>query len=302
MDYVTSYYKDLCEQLQAKLNIVGNNLKQLNEIKQSRALRLAKVNPDDPRVLSAMGRQAYRLAKTGVAQDVETDNLVRGFGLQPSQAMYNTGYASSYVGSANFAPEIIDMPGARLPARSVGETEAQRETGNKNFSQMFNPEQQKAAPIAARKAAQLNTNIAALGRSRGIARGTINNPGLAPHFQSGKPVELEIDDYDIGDGEYRFDTRDTYGNRYTVVQGMEDGREYRTRNSITAYPTSYLSQRYLRKDGKNMVDPSRRDMRTYLQPEAGIEIVDADKDGDRDTLDAVAYHLRHAQLSQRRTN
>lgn len=300
MNYLTNYYKNLSEQLQEKIIILENNLRQLDEIKQSRAMRLAKRNPEDPRVLSAMARQAYRLAKTGVAQDVETDNLVRGFGLQPAQAMYNTGYASNYVGSANFNPEQIDMPGARLPARSVGETEAERETGNKDFSRMFNPQQQTAAPIAARKAAQLNTNIAALGRSRGIARGTINNPGLAQHFQSGEPVELEIQDYDIGNEEYHFDTRDPYGNRYTVVQGMEDGREHRTRESITAHPTTHLTQRYLRKDGKNMVDPSRRDMRTYLRPEAGIEIVDADKDGDRDTLDAIAAHLRHAQSIQKR--
>ena len=296
MDYVTNYYKNLCEQLQEKVNLFESHIQQLNEIKQGRAMRLSAKNPNDPRVLSAMARQAYRVAKTGVAQDVNTDNLIRGFGLQPPIAKYGTGYASYYYGPSNFNPEQIDMPGARRPARYVGETQAKRETGNADFSQLTNPEQQKAAPVAARKAAQLNTNIAALAAARGRTRGIANNPDLAQHFKTGKPVELEIDDYDIGGGEYRFDTRDTYGNRYTVVQGPEDGREYRTRSSITAYPESYLTQRFMKKDGKNMVDPSVLDRRTYLRPEAGIEIVDSDFDGDRDTFDAARAHINHANF------
>lgn len=259
-------------------------------------MRLSAKNPNDPRVLSAMARQAYRIAKTGVAQEVSTDNLIRGFGLQPPEATYGSGYGSYYVGGANYNPSQIDMPGARLPARRVGSTEAQRETGNANFSTMKNPEQHKAAPIAARKAEQLNTNITALAASRGRTRGVANSPGLAQHFKTNTPVELEIDDYDIGGGEYRFDTRDTYGNRYTVVQGPEDGREYRTRSSITAYPETYLSSRYMKKDGQNMVDPSVRDKMTYLRPDVGIEIVDSDHDGDRDTFDAARAHINHANL------
>jgi len=299
MNYLTNYYKNLSEQLQEQVNYLESHIQQLNEIKQGRAMRLSARNPNDPRVLAAMARQAYRIAKTGVAQDVQTDNLIRGFGIQPPKATYGSGYGSYYVGGANYSPSQIDMPGARLPARNLSQTEAEIETGNANFSTMKNPEQQKAAPVAARKAEQLNNNITALAASRGRTRGVANSPGLAQHFKTNEPVELEIDDYDVGGGEYRFSTSDTYGNRYTVVQGPEDGREYRTRSSITAYPETYLSSRYMKKDGKNMVDPSVRDRRTYLRPEVGIEIVDSDFDGDIDTFDAARAHIDHANFYNR---
>lgn len=297
MHYLTQYYKNLTEQLQEQVNILEAKLEQLNEIKKGKAMRIAAKNPDDPRVLSAMARQAYRLAKTGVAQDIETDSLVRGFGLQPARATYNTGYGSEYHGSANYDASQIAMPGAALPAREVGETEAEVETGNPEFSKQYNPQQQQAAPVAAAKASNLNRNLEDLARARGALKGTIHRPGLAPHFASGEPVKLDITDTDLIGGEYHFDAQDEHGNRFGVVQDREDGRETEYRGSIELTPNAYPRRRYVKTETGYKIDPSRQDTITALGgPGEAIDVVDADRDGDTDALDSAAAALKVAEL------
>ena len=297
MHHLTNYYKNLCEQLQEKINILESNIQQLDEIKKEKAMRIAAKNPDDPRVLSGMARQAYRLAKTGVAQDIETDSLVRGFGLQPAKAIYNTGYGREEYDSANYPATQIAMPGAGLPAREVGQTEAEVETGNPQFSRQHNPQQQKAAPVAAAKASRLNRNLEDLAKARGTLKGTIHRPGLAPHFASGEPVKLDITDTDLINGEYHFVANDEHGNQFGVVQDREDGRESEYRGSVELSPISYPKRRYVPAERGYKIDPSRIDIQTALGGAGEAhDVVDADRDGDHDAIDSAAMQMKIAKM------